>query len=401
MHRVFFAAGPGNIISAHDYWKRGEHEPTEVSITFSSQVAEFCKRANSPAYFVAYKSPPARLNDGPFTLEHRPKPFPGANGIKYHLSEMIYAWGLCRTARKFRATVAVLKSGTSHFFMGWLFRLVGIPVVTILHNTIWPAGFPPTKLAARLVRVLDGLFFRWGSSANIAVSPECSRQLNQLTHGHHGPLYEIRAQFLPERFAPIGPPPSYDGSLLRIMFIGRVNRAKGVFDILAMAEKLECKYPGRIQWEICGRGPAYEELKVERDRLGLRNVAIPGWVSLDTLQQVYNRSHIAIVPTRSDFAEGLAMTAAEAILAGRPFIANPTVPALEVLRPAALAGQTNDVDSYVKVIEELLVDPTKYQRLCKECKPLQQQFYNRRRGLTEVLATAIANLNIGDTSKAP
>src|SRR5262249_32606 len=270
-----------------------------------------------------------------FTLEHRPKA--AANGLKYHIEEVKYAIGLLATACEFGATVAILDSGTSHFFMGWLFRLFGIRVITVLHNTIWPTGFPPSKSLQKLIQRLDATFFRWGSSATIGVSPECSRQVEQLTGGRHGPLYQIRAQFLPDRFTPIDPPPSFDGSLLRIMFIGRVNRIKGVFDILEMAERLEDKYPSRVQWDICGTGPDFEELKLRRDRLKLSNVKLLGWVSLETLQHVYSRSHVSIVPTRSDFAEGLAMTAAEAILAGRPLITNPTVPAYELLAPAALA----------------------------------------------------------------
>ena len=47
------------------------------------------------------------------------------------------------------------------------------------------------------------------------------------------------------------------------------------------------------------------------------------------------------------------MTAAEAILVGRPVITNSVVPALEVLRPACVEARTNDVDSYVAAILKL------------------------------------------------
>jgi glycogen synthase len=391
-HRIFYAAGPGNVISAHDYWSRGEYEPTEVSITFSSQIQDYCKQTNSPAYIVAYRSPPECLRDGLFILEHRPKPMPGSRGLQFHIAEALYVLGLLKTAVEFKATVAIIDSGSSHFFMGWLFRLARIPVVTVLHNTIWPSGFHPTRPIPKLIHRLDALFFRRGSSANIGVSPECVRQVDQLTKGHHGPLYEIRAQFLPERFRAIAPPPPFDGNLLRIMFIGRINRIKGVFDILEMAKKLNEKFPGRVYWEICGTGPDFKLLLQKRDEMALRNVDLLGWVSIEKLQEVYGRSHVSIVPTRSDFAEGLAMTAAEAILAGRPLITNATVPALEVLRPASLEGRTNDVDSYVEAIVRLINNPAIYKSLCEECVPLQAQFYDRSRGLTAVLSSALAAL---------
>ena len=79
------------------------------------------------------------------------------------------------------------------------------------------------------------------------------------------------------------------------------------------------------------------------------------------------------------------MTAAEAILAGRPVITNPVVPALEVLRPACVEAQTNDVDSYVKAILTLIDDPNQYRNLCKACQGLQEQFYDREQGLRAAL----------------
>jgi glycogen synthase len=388
-HRVFYAAGPGNVISAHQHWRAGAHDPTEVSITFSSQVEDYCKRTGSAAYFVSYKAPAALLNDGFITLEHRPKQSAGKKGLRFHLYELSYFLGLFRTALKFRATVAIIDSGTSQFFAGWLFRLVGIPVVVVLHNTIWPANFPPTRPLPRLLSVLDATFFRRGASAIIGVSPECVRQVRHLTKGSHTPLFEIRAQFLKSRFAAIGPPPPFDGSTLRVMYIGRVNRIKGVFDILEMAKRLEQSYPGKVQWDICGTGPDSDLLLQKKNELALQNVNLLGWVSLERLQQIYSEAHLSIVPTRSDFAEGLAMTAAEAILAGRPLITNPVVPALEVLREASLEAKTNDVDSYVDVISRVLDDPALYKRLCNACGPLQAQFYDRQNGLDAILTKAI------------
>jgi len=79
------------------------------------------------------------------------------------------------------------------------------------------------------------------------------------------------------------------------------------------------------------------------------------------------------------------MTAAEAILAGRPVITNAVVPALAVLRPACIEAQTDNVDSYVKAILRLIDEPTLYCTLCKACPDLQQQFYDREQGFKAIL----------------
>ena len=93
-YRIFHATGPGNIIEAHKYWSAGQHYPNEVSITFSSQFEDFCQDVGAEAYIVAYHSKKAIYHDGPFTLEHRPKPMPGARGLRYHIAEALYGLGL-------------------------------------------------------------------------------------------------------------------------------------------------------------------------------------------------------------------------------------------------------------------------------------------------------------------
>ncbi|MHB1559201.1 MAG: glycosyltransferase family 4 protein [Isosphaeraceae bacterium] len=384
--RIFHPAGPGDIIHAHGFWRKGEHCPSEVTITFSSQFEQFCKEIGAEAYLVSYHPRKEILRDGAFTLEHRPKSSLKARGLKYHIREMIYSLGLLATAVRYRADVAVIDSGSTYYFLGVLYRLMGIRVIAVLHNTVWPHGFPPTSLVQRAILRLDAFFYRHAATAIIGVSPECVRQVEQLTRGRHAPLDQIRAQFVRDYFASIPPPPSFETRPFQIMFIGRVDHSKGVFDILEMAQKVEEAAPGQVRWEICGGGPALEALRARHAEMGLGSlVNIRGWTPLEDLLQVYARSQASIVPTRSSFAEGLAMTAAEAIMAGRPVITNPVVPALEIFCPACIAGQTNDVDSHVAAILKLIGDRELYENMRRACPELAEQFFDRSRGLTEVL----------------
>lgn len=390
-YRIFHATGPGNLIRAHKHWSAGQHDPSEVSITFSSQFTDFCRDVDAEAYIVARHSDKMIYRDGPFTLEHRPKPMPGASGLRFHIAEVLYGIGLLLTAIRFRANVAVLDAGTSHNFVFALFPLAGIKTVVVLHTTLWASGFPPTRLVPRIIAKLDSLFFRWVPIATIGVSPECIRQVEQLTKGKHKPLYQIRAQFRREFFHEIPPPPPHAQRPFRIMYIGRINRIKGVFDILEIAKKIEDQAPGRVRWEICGSGPDLDELRRRHGEMGLNDIiSIRGWTSLEDLQGVYARSHVSIVPTRSSFYEGLAMTAAEGILAGRPVITSPVVPALEVLKPACVEATTNDVDSYVRAILTLVENPDHYRSLCAACPDLQEQFYDRRLGLRNILKNILS-----------
>src|SRR6478609_4171087 len=122
-YRIFYAAGPGNIIQAHKFWARCEQYSEEVSVTFSSQFEEFCRHVGADAYIVSSFAEKAIYHDGPFTLEHRPKPMPNASGLRYHVAEIFYGIGLFVTAVRIGADVAVVDSGSSHYFVHSLFRL--------------------------------------------------------------------------------------------------------------------------------------------------------------------------------------------------------------------------------------------------------------------------------------
>ncbi|MBO9574353.1 MAG: glycosyltransferase [Sphingobium sp.] len=392
--RVFYACGgPANVVSAHEAWLAKEHESSEVSITFSSQVADYCEEIGASAYFVSPHAKTQRVQMGEYTLEHRPKK--GGSGVGYHLNEIGYALGLLKTARAFKADIAFMDTGSMPIFTMFLFRLFGIPVVPILHNVLWPAHFPPTSFGRKLALWVDGLFWRYGASGAIGVSPECEKQVRAVAPGLRYPVIQIRAQFRPEYFAQIAPPPPHAKRPFRVMFIGRVTHSKGVFDILEMARSVETTDPGLVRWTICGTGDAFDALTAQRDAMGLQDIVdLPGWISLERLLDIYAQSHAAIVPTRSSFQEALAMTAAEAILAGRPVILNPVVPAIDLIGPACLAGKTNDAESHAEQVRLLARDGALYDRMQKACASLGAPFVDRQQGLTAGLREMVRRLGL-------
>ena len=366
--------------------------PSEVSITFSGQIEEFCSEIRAEAFIVSNRPETGVLEDDPFKLEHLPKR--ERRGLFYFVEEMRYCFCLARRARRFKADVALLDSGTTQFFMMALFPLLGIPVIPILHNSLWPKGFRPESRGQRIIQWLDGMFWRRVPRAVLAVSPEVQRQVEELAGPHHRPIHQIRAQFDPQYFSSI-PPADPDAVPFRVMFIGRVVPEKGVLDIPVMARAIEDRAPGFVRWTICGRGTALEMLRARIVELGLSQVVeVHGWTSLEDLQRIYAESHVSIVPTRSGFTEGLAMTAAEAILAGRPLVTNPIVPALELLAPAAMEARSNDAESHAEAVFALASDRQLYRQLQAACASLSGQFYDRSQGIAAVLKRVLATKKV-------
>jgi glycogen synthase len=387
MKRFFYAAaGPGDIIKAHQHWRESVDDPNEVSLTFSSQIAAFCNDCRAPTLMVSPQGDGRVHEDALFQLEHWKKP--QLRGIAYHLGEIRYGLRLLNRARRFRADTALIDVGAMPVFMMSLFALLRIKVVVILHNTLWPSGFPPMRSVSRFILLLDRcLFWRNSPHAVIGVSHECIRQVESLSPNASYQRLVSLAQFDPHYFEQIAPPPL--GGPFNILFVGRAERAKGLLDLVDMAAHVDAKQPGLVRWLVCGDGPHLADLRARITDRGLDSIfEVAGWTRPADLIAYYSRSHAAIVPTRSDFAEGMAMTAIQAICAGRPLITCAVVPALEHLRAASIEAVTDNAESYADMVYRLATDKDLYRQLQSHCAPLSRQFYDRRTGLRAALHKA-------------
>jgi glycosyltransferase involved in cell wall biosynthesis len=405
--RIFYATGPGDAIGAHRSWKCGAHHPTETSVTFSSQVEQYCADIGADLLMVGHHPQRAVLTDGKVRIEHLPKPWPGARGGLFHLGELVHAARLLTRAIQFKADVAIIESGSP--FDAWkvLFSFFGMKVVPICHNTLWPQGFKPKTAKARLRRWIDGFFWRHVPFATICVSPACVRQVEESSGGGAGQVLLALAQFPQERFRDIPPPPAAEQGPFTVLYVGRIVQEKGVFDIIDIAALVEAEAPGAFRWIVGGDGPDLHELRRRRDDFGLgRTVDIRGWISPEELPATLAAAHACIVPTRSSFPEGLPMTAVEAVLAGRPVITSKVVPALELVRSAVVEYETDDLKSCARAIIALAEDELRYRRLCSNARSAAAPFVDPRFGLTSALKRALGaaprsatdTMNLSNTS---
>jgi glycosyltransferase involved in cell wall biosynthesis len=178
------------------------------------------------------------------------------------------------------------------------------------------------------------------------------------------------------------PSPPAARTPFRIVFAGRLERNKGVLDIIEMARLLEQAVPGMVRFDICGDGPLRWDLDkaIESHALG-GVIKTHGGLNRKEMLNIYAACHVVIVPTRSEFNEGFAKVCAEAILCGRPAITSPVVPAAETLASAMVIAETDNPTSYAEAIRKLWEDGASYQRLRANCTALQGQFYDMQLGL--------------------
>jgi glycosyltransferase involved in cell wall biosynthesis len=375
---------------------------TETQLTLSGQFFDFCRDHGLQAY--AMSSHPSRglLRDGPFIVENRPKLISRPQGLSYHLNQILSGLSLISSALRFGAHIVVVDSGATHWFMLSLLKLARVRVIASIHNTFWPNGFLPSSGLRRTVIALDGWFWRNCADATLCVSPECQRQVETISAGRHGPIFQFRAQYLRELFEAMPPPPQHEARPFRVLFVGRVERAKGVFDLLEIAERLERKFPGQFTYDLCGSGNELEGLKTAIQERALGGLVRPlGRVSREDLVKVYGNSHVVIIPTTSSFTEGMPAVASEAVLTGRPLITSRLSNALDVLEGAVVEALPDDPESYVQCLERLLTHCDLYERCCAACLPLRKQFCDRSLGWTAAMEQAVGSFDGRQLVQAP
>ena len=392
--KVFYAAGPGAVIDTYRFWKQGLDDPLETSVCYSTMFFEVCQKLGLEGYVVSSHQRRELLHDGPFVVEHRPPPRWATSGLSFHVGEIVYALSLFMTAWRFGAKVAVIAD--LHHWYAWSFGpLFGIQIVPTLHCAFWPPGFPDRSWKTRVMKRLNSWFWRFIPRRTICISPEVRRQLGELA-GAVACSHAVQAR--PHyRLGVFDSVPKASRSMepFRIMYAGRIERNKGVFDVVNIANKLKSLGTGNTDFvfEICGSGSAEEELRNDvRDRGLAKEVLILGKLDRGAMLEAFGRNHVVIVPTTASFAEGLNKVAVEAILSGRPCIISRVLSVGEVLGDAVIEVPTGDIDAYVAAIKRLHNDPEEYTRLEVACQRFQEQFYDAEVSWGRVLERVLREL---------
>jgi len=379
---TIYVEGPGDIVEAFRRWNKQEDVLTETSRTFSSQFFEFCHANNLSAYVLSHSKLLKKESNDQFLVENQPKPLLG-NGVKYHLSQIFYGLQIVYTAIRYQPRSVHITSGVTYWFVLAPLKLFGIQVNAHLHNAILPNGQLPEGLGKRTLLALDGWFFRRVAFSAFCVSPALEQQIKIISGSDHCPVYQFRSQFFRRDFENPVSPPSHQQEPFKVVYAGRIEREKGVFDLLDIM--LQFCDQG-VELDICGGGSALNELRNDVAKRGLNSIVhIHGQLCRSDLLNIYTNGHVVIIPTRSESGEGLPMVCAEAVLLGRPIITTRISNALDVLKGAIAEAQPDEVDSYVMAIKKLKSDKAYYESLCQGCESLREQFLDGKQGLTKVL----------------
>ena len=373
--------GSGEVVEALTRWHKQEDVMTETSRTFSGKVFDFFKENNLKTLGISAYKEKKYVDFGEFCAYSQPKLMLNG-GIGFHLSQFLYGLRILATVIRFRPKYLHITNNATHWFMLAPLKFFGVKIFPHFHNTFWAKGYPPIGRIKRTLLKLDAWFLKNIASVAICCSPEIARQIQEITNNKSCPTHVFKAQFYASSFESSVPPPHAHKPFV-VVFAGRIERNKGVFDILTMAEKLRHEH---IVFHVCGGGPALDDLVSACKQQNLSDIVrIHGRLNRPDLLKIYQQGHVVIVPTRSDFCEGLPMVGIESILLGRPLITSSLSNALDVLGATIIEAEPESIESYVQAIRRLALDKSLYQQTSEACLPIRTQFLDGKQGLTNVL----------------
>ncbi|GAB4240432.1 MAG: hypothetical protein Kow00121_66870 [Elainellaceae cyanobacterium] len=397
--RILYAAGPGNVLGTYHHWVNNEDDPLQISVTYSNQFYDVCRSLGAEGYIISSFPHKAFVQDGQFTIEHRPKQFSGASGVLYHLSQILYGLQLVISAIQWRADVVVVADGTTHWFVLSLLTYFGISVVPSLHCVLWRKYRPQKKIERLLNQLSRRLFTR--SASILVVSKDVAAQVQHVMgDAKHPFIREFHPFYRKDAFSKVRRPKLQ--TPFQALFIGRVEESKGVFDLLQVAKRFAAENRRDIQFHFCGLGSALEPLQQAVKAAGLESSMIfHQYCDKAQLQEQLNQSHVVVVPTTTTFVEGFNKVVAEGILTGRPVITSAVCPALSYVRSGAVEVQPDNVQEYGDAILKLRDDSSFYKEKVQGCLQVQDQFYDASTSWGNQLRAILLNLKTRSEAAQP
>jgi len=397
----YYALGPANMIKPYSHWVKGEDDPSRTTITYTAQFYDVCRALDAEVYVLSSCSEKQLLHDGQFTIEHRPNLELGKNlsGFLYSLGQLWYMLRIIATAVRFRANVAIVGQGTRYRTLYSLLPLFGIQVIWSLHCVLWPKYNPPKGIKLWRFRLTQN-FFAKNCAAILTHSDDIIEQIAQLTGESHPPIVQFSPIYCRSQFDEIDEPDAIR-SPFRVMFAGQIERFKGVFDLLEIAKRFADEGRQAIIFELCGDGSALESLRLAAKEAGVEpSFVCYGYCQKQQMREVYNRSHVVIVPTRTEFVEGFNKVVIEGVLSGRPVITSAVCPSLPCVTEAVVEVPPDDPNAYGDAVLKLCDDCEFYEEKRRGCLGLQEQFYDISRGwgtkLKSILVAIQESREIGE-----
>ena len=145
---------------------------------------------------------------------------------------------------------------------------------------------------------------------------------------------------------------------VRILFMARLWKSKGVYIALDVARLLVSKGMTNFRLTIAGDGPELEGVRKRRDSLGLKeHVLVPGYLEGDQKREALENSDVFLYPTF--YGEGCPVVILEAMGFGLAIVSTPVAAIPEIVENGTNGFLVNsrEAEDFVLPVERLMADP--------------------------------------------
>lgn len=150
--------------------------------------------------------------------------------------------------------------------------------------------------------------------------------------------------------------PSREGAdLIRFVFLGRIGKRKGTFDLIQAFANLAPELKSRCELTLAGDGEIEEAIELIQALNLKRYIKLPGWLTSAECNQLLQQSHVFMLPS---YNEGLPMAMLEAMAWGLPVISTPVggVPEVAIHQRNGFLVNPGDIEQIVESMEALIAD---------------------------------------------
>jgi glycosyltransferase involved in cell wall biosynthesis len=160
----------------------------------------------------------------------------------------------------------------------------------------------------------------------------------------------------------------------RVLFLGRIEQAKGVFDLLEAIARLVPRFPP-VRVSLAGVGDA-QAVRRRAAELGIAgHIELPGWLGEEERRAALERAEVFCLPSH---AEGLPMALLEAMAAGKAVVATRVgaIPEAVLDGENGLLVPAQDSAALAIALERVLADAALRLRLGKQARATVEQHFS-------------------------
>lgn len=241
--------------------------------------------------------------------------------------------------------------------IGYVLRKTyGIPYVVLLRGGDVP-GFLPERF--RLHHILTAPLTRvvWRNARHIVANSNGLRALAERTAHRLGKPVHVVPNGVDLTAVPQGEPASGDGSGLRMIYVGRLDRQKGLEYLIEALALLPVDLRERVHLRLIGDGPERHELERKVALLGSSHVTFLGHLAHEEVWAHLRRSDLFVLPS---LYEGMSNSLLEAMAAGLPALVTDIMGNNELVchRKNGILFPPRDPASIFRAVAEVLERPS-------------------------------------------